>query len=153
MSWFSDNCSCFSQYTAENTCEMICYLWFSQSNQPWWIFGCVGTRAPHTRCTAASWGSVWKWPCIQFLGPCGLRAHLLYGSCYLSHSFSFSLLVNVSVWPFSVPYMAPPHNSKHDAQVLCACPSRAESYSHVSPPCPFFLNRCFTIQMATLMYE
>ena len=30
-SWFSDNRSRSSQYTAENTCEMICYLWFSQS--------------------------------------------------------------------------------------------------------------------------
>ena len=31
-SWFSDSRSRSSQYTAENTCEMICYLWFSQSS-------------------------------------------------------------------------------------------------------------------------
>lgn len=31
-SWFSDSRSHSSQYTAENTCEMICYLWFSQSS-------------------------------------------------------------------------------------------------------------------------
>ena len=66
---------------------------------------------------------------------------------------SFSLLVNILVQPFSVPYTAPPHNSKYDAQVLCACLSHAESYSHVSPPYPLFFNRCFTIQMATLMYK
>ncbi|KAI0265266.1 hypothetical protein BGY98DRAFT_1155777 [Russula aff. rugulosa BPL654] len=28
-SWFSNNSSHSSQYTVENTCEMICYLWFS----------------------------------------------------------------------------------------------------------------------------
>ena len=32
VSWFSDSRSHSSQYTAENTCEMICYLWFSQSS-------------------------------------------------------------------------------------------------------------------------
>ena len=31
-SWFSDSRPHSSQYTAENTCEMICYLWFSQSS-------------------------------------------------------------------------------------------------------------------------
>jgi Cyclin, N-terminal domain len=31
-SWFSDSRPRSSQYTAENTCEMICYLWFSQSS-------------------------------------------------------------------------------------------------------------------------
>ncbi|KAI0307452.1 cyclin-domain-containing protein [Multifurca ochricompacta] len=31
-SWFNDPRPRPSQYTAENTCEMICYLWFSQSS-------------------------------------------------------------------------------------------------------------------------
>ncbi|KAI0271676.1 cyclin-domain-containing protein [Gloeopeniophorella convolvens] len=30
--WFSEPRPRSSQYTAENTCEMICYLWFSQSS-------------------------------------------------------------------------------------------------------------------------
>jgi hypothetical protein len=31
-SWFSNSRSRSSQYIAESTCEMICYLWFSQSS-------------------------------------------------------------------------------------------------------------------------
>ena len=67
----------------------------------WWIFifHCVGACALHIWHTTAhsahhctfgtplhiqhttmSRGSVWKWPHIQFLGPCGLCAHLLYAS-------------------------------------------------------------------------
>ena len=32
-SWFSDLHPQSSQYTAENTCDVICYLWFSQSSK------------------------------------------------------------------------------------------------------------------------
>jgi len=127
----------------------------------WRIFAVSWLVDLHTQRTAASRGSVWKRPQLQFLEPRRLRAYLLYHPSFLMSRPPFSPLPHCPpvslfhstipyytiartslrdgrVLPFDVqapaplPYAALTYNSKRHFQALCA-PSRTTSYYPVPP--------------------
>ena len=99
----------------------------------WWIFGRVGARALHTRCTAASRRSVWKRPASNFRAPVGFTVRLLL-------SVSLFLLFSPSALVCFHP--SRPFRSCSILPVLCATVTLAATLLRTTPPPPI---SCLTL--------